>query len=107
MAYTAKEKKERNSPTEAAKYDGPDYPYGLTLRLEDEHLKKLGISSLPKVGTSMAIEATCKVTSVSSNESERGSSRRCIELQIQKLGLDNDSDDDSMESAMASAVRKG
>lgn len=105
MAYTAKEKKERNEPSKSTAIgSSPEYPYGMTLRLEDDQLKKLGMDSLPKVGASIALEATCKVVSVSKNESVQGHSSRCVELQIQKLGLDTEPD--GMEGAIKRGARE-
>lgn len=104
MAYTAAEKKERNKKMDnpCMPSSGPDYPYGLCLNLDDEHLKKLGIKSLPDVGDTMTVEATVKVTSVSQNSSERGSNSRRVELQITKMSLEQG--EGSMEEAIGNAI---
>lgn len=91
MKYSAKEKKERNSPMEMMSKgsDGPDYPYGLSLNLEHEHLTKLGMDKLPKVGATMRVHAKAVVTSVSQSDNHRGKPSRRIELQLQHIGLED------------------
>jgi hypothetical protein len=64
----------------------PEYPWGLLLRCDEEILKKLGITSLPDVGSSLDLVAKVKVCSVSSNETEKGAMRH-IELQITDMAL--------------------
>jgi len=66
--------------------DGPTYPYGLNVSLEEAAIAKLGID-LPKVGTAMTLIATVDVTSVSSNE-HAGGQRRTVSLQITDLCLE-------------------
>jgi hypothetical protein len=67
--------------------DAPEYPYGLTLSLCDESLKKLGITSLPAVGSTMTLHAMVTVTSVSSNETQAGGVDQCVGLQITDMDL--------------------
>lgn len=79
LAYTKAEQKE-----EAAEYatpKPPEYPWGLSFRLEDEELKKLGID-MPEVGGELHMEIVAKVTSTSQNQMSDGSSDRCVCLQI-------------------------
>lgn len=64
------------------------YSYGLQLRLEDEELAKLGIESLPDVGTKVEVAAKGSVRSVSSNQYEDGEKkRRSVEIQITDLNI--------------------
>lgn len=64
------------------------YSYGLQLRLEDEELAKLGIESLPDVGTKVEVAAKGSVRSVSSNQYEDGDKkRRSVEIQITDLNI--------------------
>lgn len=71
----------------------PVYPYGLQLYLDDDTLKKLGITDLPKVGTSMLAQITVKVTGTSqratqsSKEGESETMRTCVDLQITDMDL--------------------
>lgn len=85
----AESKKEMGYPspsTEAAK-DGPRYPWGTSIDLNDEALSKLGITKLPEVGETLAVEARVTVTSVSSSQTIAGEARRSCCLQITELGL--------------------
>lgn len=86
MKYTKAEAKE-----EAAEYtptgSGPEYPWGLQIRLEDEELKKLGISSLPDVGAEMTLTVNVKVTGVNESQYASGKSDRCVSLQITEMGM--------------------
>lgn len=63
-------------------YDEPAYPYGLTLRLNDETLTKLGIKELPKVGTKVRIVAMAEVQSVGQYKERDGDQQRHVELQV-------------------------
>jgi hypothetical protein len=91
VKMTKQEVKDRYAPATAAS-DAPLYPYGLTLRLDNDTLDKLKVRSLPEVGESMLVLARVNVTSVSSSESDSGKNRTC-ELQITDLALDvKDSD---------------
>jgi len=75
---------------------GPDYPYGLTIRLEDSDLKKLGYDELPDVGDECYFYVVCKVTSVRSNATENGGDRS-VELQITEMGEEEAPADEAAE----------
>lgn len=74
----------------------PTYPWGLSLSLDEDALKKLGIDAgdLPGVGEMVHFCAMAKVTSASESEREGtdGSKETCrrVELQITHLGLENE-----------------
>lgn len=85
------------------------YPYGLSISLDDDGLKKLGMSgALPQIGEMVHFEAMAKVTSASMNEREKadGTKEQCcrIELQITDMGL-VDSEPDAMEQSEARRKR--
>jgi hypothetical protein len=88
----AERKKSMDTCAVGIESEGPDYPYGLELRLENDSLDKLGMSSLPKVGKKVSITATGVVTSVSQNESSKGNghANRSVSVQIQKLAVSTD-----------------
>ena len=67
--------------------DGPRYPYGLRLDLNDDSLEKLGITALPKVGTEMTITAKVTVTSVSAYDSQGGEPEQNVCLQITDMEI--------------------
>lgn len=66
----------------------PEYPYGLSINLDDEALKKLGIKDLPKMGAKIQITAIAEVSSVNENKSIDGKSRQSVSLQITDMDLD-------------------
>ena len=61
------------------------YSYGHRIRLQDEHIKKLGASDL-NVGDEVQIMAHGKVTSKSSHSHESGESSH-LEMQITHMGV--------------------
>lgn len=83
----------KNTPAEAkaevspAADGGPEYPYGLRLDLNDDALKKLGITSLPEVGTPLVLQARAQVCSTSAYDSQEGGASRCIGVQITDLAI--------------------
>lgn len=95
LARTAAEKKaelERweNGPKEA---DRPDYPYGLTLFLDYETLKKMGMADRDfDAGQPVKIQAEAMITE-DRIEIVNGEKRHCISLQVQKMALDQDAAD--------------
>lgn len=69
--------------------DGPSYPYGLSISLDDESLEKLEVDVTDlAVGSTMVVVAKVKVSSVSSNQSDGGPSRQSVSLQITEMCLE-------------------
>ena len=86
------------SPAEAKEMDcsagclggddgGPKYPWGLILSLDDDTLRKLGVSELPKVGQQMHLMAVVEVCTTSQHANQDGTDK-CVSLQITQLGLE-------------------
>lgn len=94
MKLDPKKIEERNKPSSVITDDAPAYPYGLRVNLDEDSLDALGVSTLPKVGSTMYLGANVKVVSVSDNEhtSEGGETHRhrSVELQITEMGLDGE-----------------
>ncbi len=86
MKLTPKEAKEEVSYDSPSK--GPQYPYGLSISLDDEALAKLGIKDLPDVGQVMKLEALVKVCSKSQYENQGGSDAN-LSLQITDMELES------------------
>lgn len=76
---------------EHEKYDKPmggdDYGYGLRVRLDHHHLKKLGITNLPKAGDKVHIHAKAHVSSVGHNSRE-GHDDRHVELELRHMAME-------------------
>jgi hypothetical protein len=100
MELTKKEAKESDSPRLVGeKKSGPSYPYGLRITLEDKAIEKLGLSSLPKVGSTLTLSAKVEVTAASVREGENGK-QRDLTLQITDLAIEDEgSFDAGFESA--------
>lgn len=83
------------SKEEAAEYSGaapiadnaPKYPYGLCLCLNDDAMKKLGLTTLPAVGSKMSLTAVVVVTSVGSSQQQDGDAEVRADLQITDMEL--------------------
>lgn len=86
LVLSAKESKEATLCCPAEPGDGPKYPYGTELRLDDETLLKLGVSELPVVGTKFTLMAICEVTDSVSRENKEGR-EQSLSLQITEMEL--------------------
>jgi len=66
--------------------DDEIYPNTLRISLDDDDLKKLGITDLPKVGDTMTMNARVLVTRVSDENNFYGR-ERCVGFQITDMEL--------------------
>lgn len=71
-----------------------DYGYGLTLRLDNEQLDKLGID-----GKGLTVDGTVRIVAVGviseeSSNSYNGKTRRNMAIQIQQLAIEPNGEDD-------------
>lgn len=71
----------------------PDYPYGLRICLTHKELEKLGLEANCDIGDVIDLRAFAVVTSVSSNKVDGGETECRVELQIQKLAIENENDE--------------
>ena len=99
----AKKAKKDSAPSVAAP-DTPDYPYGTRLSLNADSLDKLGLKSMPKVGSKFMVHGMGVVTAVSSHESKNGGDRS-VEIQLQKMCCEPGEKGD-MEDEMRKGYRK-
>lgn len=83
MQMSAEEAKEETQPSVA---EAPKYPWGLNIRLDDDAMAKLGLSTL-EVGSEVMIVAKAKCTSCSSREVQGGDSESSCELQITDMSV--------------------
>lgn len=91
MRKTAADKAEEYSTMPMTLGAVNEYPYGLSLCLEDETLEKLNVDHADwSVGDIFDLRAMARVTSVSENETESGEKKR-VELQIIMLGAESES----------------
>jgi len=99
MKITAEARTKMAEPSMVEK-DGPIYPWGLSLSLDDDALEKLGIDTLPKVGTAQMLIARVEVTSVSSNQGPDKQKRQSVSLQITDLCLEPEKTREKVEDAL-------
>ncbi len=86
LKKTAEErKKDRPGPLSEATDDGPRYPYGIRVELEEPSLKKLGIGTMPKAGSKMHLQAEAHVKSVHDDQTAGGKKERRIVLELRKM----------------------
>lgn len=88
MARTKAEKAAEKKHYDKPMSDSEDYPYGLRVRLDHEMLQKLGVTSLPKVGSKMHLHAKAHVKSVEESSHEGGNQRRHIELELRHMAVE-------------------
>lgn len=66
----------------------PEYPYGLSISLDEYCLEKLGIKEMPEVGKAMTLQAKVEVTSISEHQNQNEKSNRSLSLQITDMSLE-------------------
>lgn len=66
----------------------PDFPYGTRISLTKRELDKLGLP-LPERGDMIDFRAIGTVTSVSSSDTEYGGEGCCVEIQIEKMSVED------------------
>jgi hypothetical protein len=87
MALTPDEaKEEAGCMVTSSDDDTPKYPYGLSLYLNDETLQKLGMTSMPDVGTKLRLVALVDVTGNSQRQTQDGKDVS-MDLQITDMEL--------------------
>lgn len=102
MKLTPAEAKQESGVTAAPDdSDRPAYPYGLTICLDDDALTKLGITSLPDVGTPFVLTARVEVCSASQYQNQNGTDRN-LSLQITDMQLDPEKTQRSSEERASS-----
>lgn len=77
------------------------YPYGLSITLGRDELRKLGITRLPSVGDDIPLETLAHVTAVEERTSADGGKRCEIRLELRKIAIDHD---DSPEGVAKGAL---
>lgn len=105
MKLTPAEAKQETMLAEAD--EAPEYPYGLSICIDDDILEKLGIdpAKLPPVGTVFYIEAKAEVCSTSQYQNQDGADTS-MSLQITDMSLST-TDDDAGKPGIASRLYGG
>lgn len=87
MKMTKDEAKERSPSVESSADNAPEYPWGLSVNLDESSLAKLGIEALPAVGTKMVLMAEVVVKGTSEYNQQDGDKSRNVDLQITQMDL--------------------
>lgn len=87
MKRTAADKKAESEAWKSEPMSGEDYPYGLSIHLDQSAMEKLGLSSTDlDAGQAIMLCAECVVTS-DNITTINGKTRRSMTLQLQKVAL--------------------
>jgi len=78
---------------EKAYAEGPggsddQYPWSMKMTLGKEELAKLGITTLPEVGSEFHLEGIATVVGVRQSQGENDEDSRSVDLQITQLGCE-------------------
>lgn len=95
VALTEEEQLETIAPCPPDLSNAPRYPWGLTISLDEKTLAKLGLDEDPEVGDYIDLRAFASVTSVSRNERGNGEISRRIELQIERLAVEDEDQEET------------
>ena len=90
MALSKKESGDRSVPDSilGGKDKGPQFPFGLSINLDNDSLKKLGMD-MPDIGDKKVMVAKIEVTSVSARKQKGESDHKHVELQITHMAIEN------------------
>jgi hypothetical protein len=84
MQMSAEEAKEETDPSPD---DAPRYPWGLCIDLDDDALAKLGITTLPAVGSTMTLQASVTVSRTGAYQTQGSEKEMSLGLQITDMAL--------------------
>ena len=78
-------------PVPMPKPRGPQYPWGLRITLTHKELAKLGMEADCQIGDYLDLRAFACVTSVSKDTDSDGNACCRVELQLQKIAVEDES----------------
>lgn len=87
MKMSEQESAEYAMPT--AMSGQPLYPWGLQITLDDESLKKLGLSNLPALDEVLEIRCKAQVTGLNSRKEGNDEDESCVILQITDMEVES------------------
>jgi len=105
MALTAEEKEARASSYTPCGVEEQDYPYGLSICLDETSLAKLGLDADCSIDDLIHLNVMAKVTGVNKNSSASGEKAN-VNLQIIFMGLENESHEDVEEESDEPDLKK-
>ena len=97
MRMNAEEKKDLYSP-ESVIDDKPEYPYGLTITLNQESIEKLGIDAKSlKIGQAFKVLAEAKIKEIREVKENGDVQEHSIELQICEMDMAKEEEEKSAD----------
>lgn len=85
---------------------GPRYPYGLSINLDSDSMKKLGFDELPAVGTKMIVVGLGTITHAGERRSQDGVDRdMSIQLEMVEIEPFVKAEDETAVGAVSKAIR--
>ena len=98
-------KKEAKNEFEPTPDKGPRFPHGLTIRLDDDSMKKLGFDSLPDVGEEFIVVGVGPVESANEHKRQKGVDRS-MSIQLQRIEISPiaGGNEESMAKAIDDAI---
>lgn len=91
MKLPKKSKKELKEATKPIGMEREAYPYGLQLRFEKNEVEKIAAFKTIAAGAKVALSCIGKVIEVRTTDAEKGRDRHSVEIQIQKVGIEDQS----------------
>lgn len=92
MKIPKKTKKDREKEmTIGSNGDEEQYPYGLALTFNKNEVAKIGSLKNIASGAKVKIQAVGKITRVETTDAEKGRDRHEVRIQIQKVGIEDQS----------------
>ena len=91
-----------DAPSVGGVRKGPQYPWGLEIRLDETALGKLGMTTLPEVGQECMVHGVGEVIEVSERDGSGGKTRN-VTIQMQRLAVSHEDG----EEAFGRGYRKG
>lgn len=106
MALTPEEKEEKAQAYTPCAVDEPNYPYGLSISLDETSLAKLGLDADCDIDDLIHMNIMGKVTGVSKNSTGSGD-RKNVNIQIMYMGLENEAHENVEEADEPSLEKHG
>lgn len=94
VAYTPEEKAEKFGAMSAEA--APDYPFGLSITLDECTLEKLDLDDNPEVGDMIDFRAFGRVTGVR-KDARDGENHTCVEIQLTNIAVEDEDDEEPDE----------
>ena len=108
VKLTTEERREEAASMTPGKSKGPEYPWGLSLSLDDGTLEKLGLDARKlKVGDELYVWAVAEVKSVSMRSDSKGEDESSVSLQIIKLACSEEEPEPEQDDGGEMARERG